>query len=64
MKNRFKRVAVVTFIVYILYTFFFIDDVIDVPLNKGANSVENNNLENKEDALLHKKDSVYKIRNK
>jgi cell division septal protein FtsQ len=64
MKNRFIRVAVVTFIVYILYAFFFIDDVIDVPQNKRAISVENNNLENKEDTLLHEKDSVYKIRNK
>lgn len=40
---------------------FFIDDVIDVPLNIVAISVENNNLENKEDALLHEKDSVIKL---
>ena len=40
MKNRFIRVTVVTLIVYAVYTFFFIDDIIDVPMNKKNSSIE------------------------
>ena len=63
MKNRFIRVTVVTLIVYTVYTFFFIDDIIDVPMNKKNSSIESNSYENKKDSIFSVKDSVTEIKN-
>jgi hypothetical protein len=63
MKNRFIRVTLVTFIVYIIYTFFFIDDIIDVPLNENSILNDSKNLENKIDSVILEKDSVLEIIN-
>ena len=64
MKNRFIRVTVVTLIVYVVYTFFFIDDIIDVPVNKKNSSIERSSDENKKDSIFSVTDSVPKIKNK
>ena len=59
MKNRFIRVTLVTLIIYIIYTFFFIDEMIDVPLDKNSISIESKGLENKIDSIFSDKDSVF-----
>ena len=64
MKNRFIRVTVVTLIVYAVYTFFFIDDIIYVPVNKKNSSIERSSDENKKDSIFSVTDSVPKIKNK
>lgn len=64
MKNRFIRVTVVTLIVYAVYTFFFIDHIIDVPVNKKNSSIERSSDENKKDSIFSVTDSVPKIKNK
>lgn len=64
MKNRFIRVTVVTLIVYTVYTFFFIDDIIDVPMNKKNSSIQRSSDENKKDSIFSVTDSVPKIKNK
>ena len=64
MKNRFIRVTVVTLIVYAVYTFFFIDDIIDVPVNKKNSSIESHSYENNKDSIFSERDSVPKIKNK
>jgi ABC-type transport system involved in Fe-S cluster assembly fused permease/ATPase subunit len=61
MKNRFIRVTLVTLIIYIIYTFFFIDEMIDVPLDKNSISIESKGLENKIDSIFSDKDSVFEI---
>ena len=61
MKNRFIRVTLVTLIIYIIYTFFFIDEMIDVPLDKNIISIESKGLENKIDSIFSDKDSVFEI---
>ena len=61
MKNRFIRVTLVTSIIYIIYTFFFIDEMIDVPLDKNSISIESKGLENKIDSIFSDKDSVFEI---
>ena len=52
MKNIFIRVTVVTLIVYAVYTFFFIDDIIDVPVNKKNSSIESHSYENNKDSIF------------
>ena len=64
MKNRFIRVTVVTLIVYAVYTFFFIDDIIDVPVNKKNSSIESHSYEKNKDSIFSERDSVPKIKNK
>ena len=64
MKNRFIRVTVVTLIVYAVYTFFFIDDIIDVPVNKKNSSIEIRSHEKNKDSIFSERDSVHKIKNK
>ena len=64
MKNRFIRVTVVTLIVYAVYTFFFIDDIIDVPVNKKNSSIESHSYEMNKDSIFSERDSVPKIKNK
>ena len=64
MKNRFIRVTLVTLIIYIIYTFFFIDEMIDVPLDKNSISIESKGLENKIDSIFSDKDSVFEINKK
>ena len=64
MKNRFIRVTVVTLIVYVVYTFFFIDDIIDVPVNKKNSSIESRSYEKNKDSISLESDSVPKIKNK
>jgi len=61
MKNRFIRVTLVTSIIYIIYTFFFIDEMIDVPLDKNSISIESKGLENKIDSIFSDKDSIFEI---
>ena len=61
MKNRFIRVTLVTLIIYIIYTFFFIDEMIDVPLDKNIISIESKGLENKIDSIFSDRDSVFEI---
>ena len=61
MKNRFIRVTLVTLIIYIIYTFFFIDEMIYVPLDKNSISIESKGLENKIDSIFSDKDSVFEI---
>ena len=61
MKNRFIIVTLVTLIIYIIYTFFFIDEMIDVPLDKNSISIESKGLENKIDSIFSDKDSVFEI---
>lgn len=63
MKNRFIRITIITLIVYAVYTFFFIDDIIDVPMNKKNSSIESNSYENKKDSIFLVKDSVTEIKN-
>ena len=63
MKNRFIRITIITLIVYAVYTFFFIDDIIDVPMNKKNSSIERNSYENKKDSIFSVTDSVPEIKN-
>ena len=60
MKNRLLRVTIVTLIVYGFYTFFFIEDVADSPINQKIISVESNDMINEKDSLIHKKDTLVK----
>ena len=60
MKNRLLRVTIVTLIVYGLYTFFFIEDVADSPLNQKIISVESNDMINEKDSLMHVNDTLVK----
>ena len=61
MKNRLLRVTIVTLIVYSLYTFFFIEDVADSPVNQKIISAESNNMINEKDTLIHVKDTLIEI---
>jgi len=60
MKNRLLRVTIVTLIVYGLYTFFFIEDVADSPLNQKIISVESNDMINEKDSLMYVNDTLVK----
>ena len=61
MKNRLLRVTIVTLIVYGFYTFFFIEDVADSPINQKIISVESNDMINEKDSLIHIKDTLIEI---
>jgi len=61
MKNRLLRVTIVTLIVYGFYTFFFIEDVTDSPINQKIISVESNDMINEKDSLIHIKDTLIEI---
>ena len=61
MKNRLLRVTIVTLIVYGFYTFFFIEDVADSPVNQKIISAESNNMINEKDTLIHVKDTLIEI---
>ena len=60
MKNRLLRVTIVTLIVYGLYTFFFIEDVADSPVNQKIISVESNDMINEKDSLMYVNDTLVK----
>jgi hypothetical protein len=64
MKNRLLRVTIVTLIVYGFYTFFFIEDVADSPINQKIISVESNDMINEKDSLIHIKDTLVKTSEK
>ena len=64
MKNRLLRVTIVTLIVYGFYTFFFIEDVADSPMNQKIISVESNDMINEKDSLIHIKDTLVKTSEK
>tara|TARA_B110000459_G_scaffold183531_1_gene212570 strand:- start:6 stop:200 length:195 start_codon:yes stop_codon:yes gene_type:complete len=61
MKNRLLRVTIVTLIVYGFYTFFFIEDVADSPINQKIISVESNDMINEKDSLINIKDTLIEI---
>ena len=61
MKNRLLRVTIVTLIVYGFYTFFFIEDVADSPINQKIISVERNDMINEKDAWIQIKDTLIEI---
>ena len=61
MKNRLLRVTIVTLIVYGFYTFFFIEDVADSPINQKIISVESNDMVHVKDSLIHIKDTLIEI---
>jgi|TARA_B110000908_G_scaffold29002_1_gene34091 hypothetical protein len=60
MKNRLLRVTGVTLIIYIFYTFFFIEDVVDSPISQKIISVESNDVVNEKDSLIHVNDTLVK----
>lgn len=62
MRNRLLRVTGVTLIIYIFYTFFFIEDVSDSPVIKKIILVESSNVEIEKDTLLLVKDSLFVIK--
>ena len=64
MKNRFIRVTLVTFVIYIVYTFFFIDEMIDVPSDENNILIENKSIENKIDSIFSDKDSISEVKKK
>jgi hypothetical protein len=64
MKNRLLRVTIVTLIVYGFYTFFFIEDVADSPINQKIISVESNDMVHVKDSLIHVKDTLVKTSEK
>ena len=61
MRNRLLRVTGVTLIIYIFYTFFFIENVVDSPVIKKIILVESN-VEIEKDTLLLVKDSLVVIK--
>lgn len=58
MKNRFIRVTIITCIIYIIYTFFFVEDIIDVEMHKNNFVKDNTSFENKTDSIVSYKDSI------
>ena len=64
MKTRLLRVTLITVIIYIFYTFFFIDEMIDIPSDKNSISIESKSLENKIDSTFSYKDSIFEIKKK
>ena len=58
MKNRFIRVTIITCIIYIIYTFFFVEDIIDVEMDKNNFVKDNTSFENKIDSIVSYKDSI------
>lgn len=58
MKNRFIRVTIITSIIYIIYTFFFVEDIIDVEMDKNNFVKDNTSFENKTDSIISYKDSI------
>jgi ABC-type transport system involved in Fe-S cluster assembly fused permease/ATPase subunit len=64
MKTRLLRVTLITVIIYIFYTFFFIDEMIDISSDKNSISIESKSLENKIDSTFSYKDSIFEIKKK
>ena len=64
MKNRLLRVTIVTLIVYVFYTFFFIEDVADSGVNQKIISVESNDMVHVKDSLMHVNDTLVKTSEK
>ncbi len=58
MKNRFIRVTIITSIIYIIYTFFFVEDIIDVEMDKNNFVKDNTSFKNKTDSIISYKDSI------
>ena len=58
MKNRFIRVTIITSIIYIIYTFFFVEDIIDVEMDKNNFVKDNTSFVNKTDSIVSYKDSI------
>ena len=58
MKNRFIRVTIITSIIYIIYTFFFVEDIIDVEMDKNNFVKDNTSFVNKTDSIFSYKDSI------
>ena len=58
MKNRFIRVTIITSIIYIIYTFFFVEDIIDVEMHKNNFVKDNTSFVNKTDSIVSYKDSI------
>ena len=58
MKNRFIRVTIITSIIYIIYTFFFVEDIIDVEMDKNNFVKDNTSFENKIDSIVSYNDSI------
>ena len=58
MKNRFIRVTIITCIIYIIYTFFFVEDIIDVEMDKTNFVKDNTSFENKIDSIVSYNDSI------
>ena len=58
MKNRFIIVTIITCIIYIIYTFFFVEDIIDVEMDKNNFVKDNTSFENKIDSIVSYNDSI------
>ena len=58
MKNRFIRVTIITSIIYIIYTFFFVEDIIDVEMDKNNFVKDKPSFVNKTDSIVSYKDSI------
>ena len=58
MKNRFIRVTIIKCIIYIIYTFFFVEDIIDVEMDKNNFVKDNTSFENKIDSIVSYNDSI------